>query len=475
MNIKECTKKERSVADIIVQISAEEFNEAINTAYRKSRNRISVPGFRKGKASRNIIERIYGVKVFHSDAFEAMMPDIMDLVVKDSGLSIIDMPDATNLDIKEDGSVEVTMEASLTPEVELGEYKGLKAYKPPVEVSQEEIDKEIDAIRNRNARIETTDRSASIGDIAVIDYVGRIDGETFEGGSAESYELELGSGAFIPGFEDKLCGMSAGENRDIELVFPENYAEDLAGKPVVFNVTMNEVREKLLPELDDEFAMDVSEFDTMDEYRESIREKQLSSKKAGADAEFERALMDKLASITKAEIPKVMVEQQMDEAMQNFAHRVTMMGMDPSQYLQMMNTTPAKYREMSRISSEKQVRIMLALMHIAKLENIEPTPEEIENEYNEASEKNGVDLQKLKEAVDEERIANDIKLRKASQIVIDNAVEGTDEEAGEEPGITVSGATDDGKEAPPVKKTKKPSLKAKAADKAQSAEQGECV
>jgi len=433
LKIKSCEKKEKSVAELVIGVSAEEFNNAINDAYRKNRNRISVPGFRKGKAPRGIIERMYGATVFHSDALEIIMPAVLNQAVTESDLKIISVPEVTDFNINEtDGSVDIMVSAYLLPEVKLGEYKGLSAYKPPADVPDSEIDREIADIRMRNARIEKVDRPASNGDIAVIDYEGFIEGEQFEGGKAEGYELELGSITFIPGFEEKLQGMCAGQDRDIDLVFPESYAEHLAGKPVTFKVNMIEVREKQLPDLDDEFAKDVSEFDTFEEYKADIREKQTKARQAEADSEFENALMDKIAETTEADIPVVMVEQQMDDSMHNFARQISSYGMDPSSYLKMMNTTPEAFRENMRGSSEKQVKIMLALAKIAELEGIEVSAEDIESEYKEASVKYGMEIEKLKESVDEERIATDIKMRRAAKIVTDSAVGETVKPAGGE-------------------------------------------
>ena len=422
MNIKSCEKKEKSIAELVIEVSPEEFDAAVGEAYRKNRGRISVPGFRKGKAPRGIIERMYGAEVFYNDALDGMMPGVLDFAVTETDLKIISVPEVADIDIKKDKTgVEITLTASLLPEVVLGQYKGLSARKPDPDVPESEIDKEIAAIRQRNARIEKVDRPAVKGDVAVIDYEGFIEGEPFEGGKAEGYELELGSISFIPGFEDKLQGMSAGEQRDLDLVFPESYAEHLAGKPVVFKVNMLEVREKQLPDLDDEFARDVSEFDTFDEYRQDVKDKQLKAKQTEADSVFENALLAKIAETMEADVPDVMIEQQMDDAMQNFARQVTSIGMDPSSYLQMMNTTPEEFRERSRAPSEKQVKVMLALEKIAELEGIEVSDDEIEEDYKEAAAHYGMEIEKIKESVQEDTILNDIKMRKAVKVVTDNA------------------------------------------------------
>ena len=423
MNIKSSEKKEKNEVELIVEVNAEEFDSAINEAFRKNRNQIAVPGFRKGKAPRKIIERMYGASIFHEDALENLVPQVMSFVFKESGLNLVGYPQVTDLDIKEgNAGVDITITAAEYPEVKLGDYKGLSAVKPVAEVPDSDIDSEIEGVRLRNARIEKADRPAESGDTTVIDFDGFVDGKPFEGGSGVEYELELGSNTFIPGFEEKMIGMIVGEERDLELVFPENYKESLAGKPVTFKVKLNDLKQKILPDLDDEFAKDVSEFDTLDEYRESIRDKFLKIKQAEADAEFENALMDKVLESLEADVPEVMVEEQLDNAMNNFARQVSSYGMDPSMYLQMTNTTPEEFRENMRKSSDKQVRIMLALDKIAELEGIEISEEEVEAEYKEAAERFGTEIEKLKESVTEENIIRDLKFKQAAEVVSKSAI-----------------------------------------------------
>ena len=423
MNIISTEKKEKSIVQLIVEVSGEEFDSAINDAFKKNKNSISVPGFRKGKAPRKIIERMYGATVFHSDALDIIMPAVLSFVASESERRLIGYPDVSDFDVKEGGGgVDITINLAEYPEVKLGEYKGLSAVKAPVEVPDSTIDSEIAGIRLRNARFEIADRPAINGDVAVIDYEGFVDGETFEGGSNDNYELELGSNSFIPGFEEKLQGMKVDEERDIDLVFPDNYTEELAGKAVIFKVRLKELREKILPDLDDEFAKDVSEFDTMEEYREDIRKKFLNARQEDADAQFENALMGKVIEAMEAEIPDVMVEEQLENAMNNFAQQISTYGIDPASYLQMTNTTPEDFRESMRASSENQVKMMLALEKIAELEGIAVSEEEIENEYKEAAERYGVEVEKLKESLGEEAITRDIKFRRAAKIVTDSAI-----------------------------------------------------
>ena len=423
MNIKACEKKEKSEYQIIVEVSPEEFESAVGKAFIKNRKSISVPGFRKGKAPRKIVERMYGDSVFHPDALDILMPEVAEFTTKETDIKAVGYPQVTDVDIKEDKSgVEITMVQAVYPEVTLGDYKGLAAVKPSVDIPDSAIDAEVAGVQMRNARIEKADRPAINGDVVVIDFDGYVDGEQFDGGKSEGYELELGSNAFIPGFEDKLLGMSAGEERDIDLVFPEQYAENLAGKPVVFKVKLHEIKEKQLPELDDEFAKDVSEFDTLKEYKADIKDRLSNARQAEVDAAFENALLDKVVENMDVEVPDVMVEEQMDMSMNNFANQVSQMGMDPANYLKMMNVTPEMFRENMRVSSEKQVKVMLALEKIAELEGIEVSDEDIEKEYAEASERFGMEVEKIKESVPQDRVVSDIKTRMAVKIVTDSGV-----------------------------------------------------
>ena len=462
MNIRSCEKKENNIAELLVEVSAEEFDNAVNEAFRKNKNRISVPGFRKGKASRKMIERVYGASVFHSDALDILLPDAAEYVTNNSDMKLVGYPQVIDFDIDEEaGGAVFTLVAAVYPEITLGIYKGLSAVKPETEVKDSEVDDEVASVRLRNSRIDKVDRPAESGDIAVVDYEGFIDGEPFEGGKDSGYELELGSGSFIPGFEDGVIGMSAGEEKDLELVFPEQYADHLAGKATVFKVKLIEVKEKQLPELDDEFAKDVSEFDTLDEYKADIKATLLKTKQTDADSAFENALIDKLVESFEVDIPDVMVEEQMDIAMQNFSRQAQAYGMDPATYLKLMNTTPEVFRENSRASSEKQVKAILALEKIAELEGIEISEEELETEINEISERYGMEIEKIKETASEERIISDIKLRRAVKIITDNAV-------AEEPG-----SSDDKKADKTPAKAKKPAAKKPAVKKPDLSDEAE--
>jgi len=422
LKLKSCEKKEKSLAEIVVEISHEEFDSAVGKVFIKSRNRISVPGFRKGKAPRRIVEKMYGASIFHNEALDMLFPDVLNLIIEESGLDIIGKPQLENVDIKDDNTgVDIMFTFSFYPEITLGEYKGLSAVKPDTAVSDSEIDAEINSIRDRNARFEKVDRPVVDGDIVVIDYIGFIDGEPFEGGEGEDYELTIGSNTFIPGFEEKIIGMVVDEERELDLVFPEMYEESLAGKPVVFKVILNEIKEKLLPDLDDEFVKDVSAFDTVDDYKADIREKLRKMRQNDADDAFENALLEKIIDSFEVELPDILVEEQMDKAYMSFARQVSSLGMDPVEYLEMSNMTPELFRENSRAGSIKQVKIRLALEKIAELEGLEASPEDIENEYIKAAESTGRDIESLKETASEESVAREIRMRLASKFVLDNA------------------------------------------------------
>jgi len=416
-------KKEKNEVELVIEVGPEELEAAINKAFIKNRNRIAVPGFRKGKAPRKIIEKMYGAEIFLSDALDDILPDVLRFAMKETEYDIVGYPKITDIDVREDKrSAAITLTAALHPEVTIGEYKGLTAPKPDIVIPDSEIDASIATTRERNARMEKVDRPAENGDIAIIDFEGFVNGAAFEGGKGENHELTLGSGAFIPGFEEQVEGMETGERRDIELVFPENYKEGLAGKPVVFKVKLNEVRERILPELDDEFVKDVSEFDTIDEYRADIREKIAKTRQQDIDETFENILMEQIVESMEAEVPDEMVEEQLDLSMKNFSSRISSYGMEPAQYMKMMGVTPEAFRERMRENSEKQVRIQLALGKIAELEGVEVSDEEIEAEYKDASERYGMEIGKFKETVAHDDIMHDLKLRTAAKIVVDSAI-----------------------------------------------------
>ena len=423
MNLINSEIKEKNELELTIEVEPEEVEAAVNKAYIKNRNKIAVPGFRKGKAPRKMIEKMYGAEIFLSDALDELIPNALRFVLDETEYRIVGYPKVTDVDMKDDNTrVEITLTAGLYPEVTIGEYKGLSAQKPPVEIPESEIDAEITSLMSRNARFEKAERPAENGDIAVIDFEGFLDGVAFEGGKGENYELSLGSGQFIPGFEEKVEGMSVGDERDIDLVFPEDYKEDLAGKPVLFKVKLNEVKEKILPELDDEFAKDVSEFDTLDEYKADIREKMQETKQQDIDETFENALMEQIVESLEADIPEAMIDEQYEKSLSNLTRQISAYGMQPDQYMQMMGLTPEELKEKMRDNNEKQVKAALALEKIAELENIDVSDAEIDEEYKEASERFGMEIDKIKQSVTNEDIILELKLRKATKLVIDSAV-----------------------------------------------------
>jgi len=409
--------------EIIVDVSPEEFESAVGKAFMKNRNQITIPGFRRGKAPRKIIERMLGPTTFHADALEALVPDVVKFVEDESGLRLVGRPGLEDVEIREeDSGVDFKISAAVYPEVVLGEYKGLKVPRRDSRVPESEVDAEIAGIRLRNASMESVGRPAIEGDVVVIDYEGFIGGAPFEGGKDDGHELELGSGSFIPGFEEKLLGITAGEERDIDLVFPEDYEEGFAGKPVVFRVKANEVREKLLPDLDDEFAKDVSEFDTFKEYKASIREKLEKAKQEDVDSAFENDLMDKIVESMEADVPEAMIDKQQEVSTKSFVTRMSAYGIKPDQYLQMTNMTAEEFNDSMRLKSEKLVKIALALEKIAELEGIEVSAEDIENDYKEAAERYGTELDELKESVTEKDVVFEIRNRRAAAIVMESAI-----------------------------------------------------
>lgn len=427
MNVKNFEKKEKNVGELTVEISTAEFDEAVNSAYKKNKNKISIPGFRKGKAPRKIIENMYGISVFYDDAMDILYPQAYGFGVEQEKLATVGKPTVLDVDMSDGNEVTVKYLVSLYPEVTMGEYKGLSAKKSDIQVTEQEIDDEILNTRKRNARIQTVDRASKDGDTVVIDFEGFIDGVPFEGGKGEGHNLVLGSSKFIPGFEEQIEGMAPGDEREINLVFPEDYTDEFAGKPVMFKIKVHEVMESILPEMDDEFAKDVSEFDTMDEYKNSIKEKISLTKKTEADKAFEDNVMTKVVENMECDIPEVMINEHVDGAIQNFNYNLAQQGMDVDMYLSMMNVSMDAFRENMRPSAERQLKIGLALEKIAELEKIEPSEEDMEEGYRKMAERYGVELDVAKDALNSDAIAREIKLMKASELVCNSAIEDNEE------------------------------------------------
>ena len=424
MKINSCEIKEKSLAELTIEISAERMEEAMALAFRKNKNSIAIPGFRRGKAPRKMIERMFGASIFYNDAIESIMPELAEFIDEKSELKTVGNPSVTDIDMKEDEpeiGAELKVEIAVYPEIKFGEYKGLSAEREEAAVSDEEIDEEIEAVRQRNVRIETVERPAEIGDVVNFDFEGFLEGKPFEGGKSNDYELQLGSNTFIPGFEEKMVGMAAGDERDLDLTFPDQYAEHLAGKPVLFKVKLNEVKEKILPELDDEFAKDISEFDTFKEYRDNLVKIRLEDKQLEADAEFETALMDKILETFDAEVPDAMVKDTQEELLNTFASRLASYGTSPDSYFKMTSTTPEQLFEQTKEQAERRVKAMLVLEKVAELEKIVISAEDVEKEYQENAERLKEDVEKLKENVSEKDVIHDLTLRRAAALIRENA------------------------------------------------------
>ncbi len=422
MNVKSVEKLEKSQVAVTVEVTAEEFEAAVQKAYLKMRNKISVPGFRPGKAPRKMIEKLYGEGVFYSDAVDAALPDAYTQAVGSSGLDVVGYPEIEIVDdqIGKDG---FTFKATFAvyPEVELGKYKGVSAPKDEVKVTAEDVKERLNQMAEREARLVSVDRKVKKGDTTVIDFEGFDNGVAFEGGKGENHELEIGSGSFVPGFEDQIVGMKAGEEKDIDITFPENYTKELAGKQVVFHVKVNEVKEKQMPALDDEFAKDVSEFETLKELKDDTRAKITAEREAGVKVAFENALLEKVAADIKADIPDVMIEDQCRRFLDEFKQRLQAQGIPYDQYCKMTNMDEAKFMEDGREPATRQVKMDLAIAAIIKAENLDVTEDEIEEKYKSMAEQYGMDVEMLKKYLDAPTIRNQLLNEKAVAVVVDSA------------------------------------------------------
>ena len=422
MSVKSCEKIEKSQVALTIEVGAEAFQAAVEKAYRKMRGKINMPGFRPGKAPRKLIERMYGVEVFFEEAINIAFPDAYEEAVKEQELQVVGYP-AVELvgDAASDG---FTFKATVPvyPEVTLGEYKGLTAEKEEVKVTAADVDERLKQLSDRNTRLVSVEREAKEGDTAVIDFEGFLDGAPFDGGKGENHSLELGSHSFVPGFEEQVIGMKAGDEKDIDITFPEDYHADLAGKAVVFKVKCHEVKEKEVPEMDDEFAKDVSEFDTLKELKADLKKKITEERQKAADREFEDALMTKVAEGITAEIPDAMVDNQARQFVENFKMQITQQGIPYDQYAQMTGITEAKLLEDAREPALRQVRMDLALAAVIKAENIEASDEDVEEEFKKLAEQYGMELEMVKKYVQADQVKDQVISRKAVALVVDSAV-----------------------------------------------------
>ena len=421
MTVKSCEKLEKSRVALTIEASAEEFEAAVNKAYLKMRGKINVPGFRVGKAPRKIIEKMYGEEVFYEEAVNIILPDAYEDAVKEQKLDVVGYPEVELESCTKDGVV-FKCTVAVYPEVKLGQYKGLEAPKAEVKVAAADVNARLKEMADRNSRLVSVERAVKKGDTADIDFEGFDNGVAFDGGKGENFDLEIGSGSFVPGFEEQLIGMKAGEEKDIDITFPENYAPELAGKPVVFHVKVNEVKVKEVPAVDDEFAKDVSEFDTLKELKADIKKKMTAERTEAAQRAFEDVLMAKVAEGVEAEIPHEMVELQAERMMEQFKQQLAAQGIPFDQYLKMTGTTEADFRKQSDGPAAEQVKMDLAVEAIIKAEGLEATDEDVENELKNVAEKYGMDLETVKKYLRPEDVKEQVIREKAVKVVADSAV-----------------------------------------------------
>ena len=423
MSLVSANKTDTNTYTIEISVTPEDFAAAVQKAYLKNRKAIQLPGFRKGKAPRQMIEKLYGSDFFYEEALEAIFPEEIEAAYKEADITPVDQP--RDLDIKHMNVTEgalFTVNVTVKPEITLTQYKGLEAPKAEVTVTDEDIESEIKFMLDRGSRIvDVDDRAALDGDITVIDFEGFVDGVAFEGGKGEDYSLTLGSGQFIPGFEEQIVGHNIGEEFDINVTFPENYAEELASKEAVFKIKLKEIKVKELPELDDEFAKD-QDYDTVDEMKEGIKADLKAHKEEHAQHDFEDAVVAALCDNVEGEIPDVMYDNKAEESVQNFANRVAQQGLDLETYLMYMGMDLDTFKANMRDRAVNEVKYQLAVEKIAELENIAIGDAEIEEEYAKMAENYGLDVEKVKEVIASDIIADQLKLQAASKLVIDSAV-----------------------------------------------------
>ncbi len=422
MQVKNVEKKGNQ-ATVVVEIDHELMESGVNKAYMKARKSIMVPGFRKGKAPRKMIEALYGAHVFYENGLEEIFPEIYDFAVaKQEGFKAIGRPNLTDMQIADDNTVTLTITTDVYPEVTLGQYKGVEVEKAEATVTDAQIQAELDSMAQNVASTENVDRAAEMGDTANIDFEGFDNGVPFEGGKGENFDLKLGSGSFVPGFEEQIVGMNVGEEKDIDITFPEDYHKDLAGKAVVFHVKLNKLTVTIVPEQDDEFAKDVSEFDTLDALKADIKAKALEKAQKQVDSAFENAAVEKASENTTVDMPAALVEKELDIQMERFGYQLQMSGYSMEQYAKMMGGDMKTMREAFRPTAEKQAKISVTLEKIAEVENLTVSDEEIEEEFQSMAKQYEMDEAKIKEMVPMDELTESLKTRKAVKIIVDNAV-----------------------------------------------------
>lgn len=418
---------EKNLTKLTFEVESEIFEKAINRAYKKNVKKINIPGFRKGKAPKAVIEKYYGENVFYEDAINDVLPEAYDKALEESGLDAVARPEIDVEDIKRGEAVVFTALVTTRPEVKLGQYKGIEVDKIEHNVTEEDVDKDIDAVRRQNARMITIeDRAVENGDIANINFEGFVDGEAFAGGKGDDFDLEIGSGTFIPGFEEQIIGAQTGAEIEVNVTFPEEYhSEQLAGKPAMFKVKVNEIKKRELPEADDDFASEVSEFETMAEYRQSVKEKLEKTAAEKAETETENAVIDKVVENAEVDIPAAMIDMQVERQLNQFAQRLSFQGLNMDDYMRYTGTNMDMLKEQYRPAAEKQVRGSLVLEAVMNAEGIVAEPEEVEADLVDMSKKYNMELDKLKELLSDtemENIKKDLAINKTITMLVNNAV-----------------------------------------------------
>ena len=418
-------KTDKNIVSFEFSVSPEEFEKAVQKAYKKNVKKINMPGFRKGKAPRIIIEKAYGKEVFYEDAINFVLPDAYDKAVEENGISPVAQPevDLKSEKIEPDKEIIFTAKVVVKPEFELGEYKGVKAEKAVYETTDENVNEEIEKLRERNSRlVPVEDRAVQADDIANINFEGFVDDVAFEGGKGENFDLTIGSGQFIPGFEDQLLGKNVGDDVEVKVTFPDEYhAEDLAGKDAVFKDKINSLKVKELPEADDDFAMDVSEFDTLDEYKADIKAKLEKANEDKAKHETEQNVIDAVCANTEIDIPDEMIDSQIDSMIRDMDMQMRYQGLDLNTYMQYTGQTMDTIREQYKPEAEKRVKTTLVLEKVSEVEKIEPTDEDVENEYQKISEENGMKIDDIKKYIKEDDVKARIKAEKAINLLVESA------------------------------------------------------
>lgn len=467
MSLKSSNKVDTNVWELEVSVDGDTFKDAVTKAYLKQRKNITIPGFRKGKAPRAFIEKYYGEGVFYEDALEAIYPDAVTSAIEEAKLEPVDTP--YDLEIPEMGNDGVTMKFKVTvkPEVELGEYKGLKATKKSTKVTADEVKAELARMQEQNSTVsDVDDRAVKKNDIVVIDFEGFVDGKAFEGGKAEKYELTIGSNQFIPGFEDQIIGHKIGDEFDVNVKFPEDYQADLASKDAVFKIKLHGIKVKDIPALDDEFAKDVSEFDTLDELKKDIKKQLEKRKNDDAENELHNTLLEEVAKGIKAEIPEAMIEKTIDDDVNEYSYRLQSQGLKLETYLKYTGMDMKGFREGFKERAETQVRLNLALEKIIEKEKIEVTEEDIEAEYKKYADAYNMDIDTIKKAVSAESLKPELASRKAIDLIVDSAVV-TEEKAAKKTAEKKPATKKTTAKKPAAKKTSEKADDKKSADKAE--------